>query len=242
MAHFYDDPQFSYLKYWQGRDYEHSAEVLAIDHLLQKHKFANAADIGGGYGRLVPVLQKYSTNVTLVEPSQKQRTLAKKLKVKIIDGISEKTNLPNSSLDLVILIRVMHHLPNPQKTLEEMHRILKPKGVMILEFANSLHFKARLKSLFTGRPILEIPVEKRKAYNIRRASIPFVNHHPKVMFTQIRESGFKINSVLSVSNFRSPFLKKIIPLPLLLVLESIAQNFLSWAYFGPSIFVLAERI
>ncbi len=36
MAAHYDDSLFSYPDYWIGRDYEHTSEILALKHLLNK--------------------------------------------------------------------------------------------------------------------------------------------------------------------------------------------------------------
>ncbi|MEK7155222.1 MAG: class I SAM-dependent methyltransferase [Patescibacteria group bacterium] len=236
---YYNDPDFSYTKYWQGREYEHQSEVIALNKLLKGSHFTSGADIGGGYGRLIPTLAQYCQKVVLVEPSLKQRLQAKSIKSQA--GTSTATNLPDSSLDFASIVRVLHHLPDPLPTLHELHRILKPNGVLVLEFANSLHFLARFKSLITGQAISRLPVERRRPVNIRRRSIPFVNHHPEVIFKLLSTSGFVIKKTLSVSNFRSPFLKKILPLPVLLFLESIFQSLVSSIYFGPSIFVLAIR-
>lgn len=240
MAAFYNDPDFSYAKYWQGRAYEHQSEVLAINRLLKGRRFVSGADIGGGFGRLIPTLSTYCQNIVLVEPSFKQRSQAKDIKT--VNGSSESTTLPDSSLDLASLVRVIHHLPNPIPTFSELHRILKPQGTLIMEFANSMHFLARVKSLLTGQHISSLPVERRRPANIRRGSIPFVNHHPQTLLKQLRQAGFTVDKTLSVSNLRSPILKKILPLPVLLFLESLLQPLVSSIYFGPSIFVLAHTI
>jgi hypothetical protein len=47
----YDDPLFNYAQFWNGRHYEHQAEVAALDRLLGGRRYRHAADIGGGYGR-----------------------------------------------------------------------------------------------------------------------------------------------------------------------------------------------
>lgn len=237
---YYNDPGFSYAKYWQGRVYEHQSEIMALNKLLKGSRFTHGADIGGGYGRLIPTLSHYCQKVILIEPSLKQRRLAKNIKA--LNGTSENTTLPDASLDLVSIIRVIHHLPDPTQTLIELHRILKPNGVLILEFANSIHFLARIKSLLTGQSISRLPIERRRPGNIRRGSIPFVNHHPQTIFKLLTNAGFTIQKILSVSNFRSPFLKKILPLPILMFLESVSQSLFSSFYFGPSIFILAHRL
>ena len=241
MSSFYNDPQFSYLKFWRGREYEHQAEVLAIKRLLGKLRFTQIVDIGGGYGRLAPILLQFCDQLTLVEPSSKQRKLAPK-GLKIVAGTSESTGLPDSSYDLVSIIRVLHHLPDLLPVFAEAARILKTHGYFLFEFANSLNFKTRLINLITGRALSTLPLERRRPANIRRGSIPFVNHHPQAIFKLLTKNGFITIQTLSVSNFRSSWLKKIIPSPILLVLESIFQPLLSIFYFGPSIFVMARKI
>jgi hypothetical protein len=61
---FYDDEGFNYQSYWSNRNYEHKAEVLAIRRLLKGRHFAEAADIGGGYGRLSVVLEEFADKVS----------------------------------------------------------------------------------------------------------------------------------------------------------------------------------
>lgn len=245
MTHFYDDSDFFYDQYWQTRAYEHTSEVLAIETLLEKKKFSNAADIGGGYGRLSKILTLFAKKVTLVEPSQKQRTLAKKYldkKIAIQSGLANKTGLAKASMDLVLMVRVMHHLPEPESSLVEINRILKNHGLLILEFANSANFKAKITSFITGRPILPIPIERRSLSNIKNKTIPFVNHHPHAIFKLLQRTGFVPIKVLSVSNLRFAFLKKILPIAMMNSLEKISQKTLSNVFFGPSIFVLAEKV
>lgn len=246
MPAHYDDPNYSYPSYWLDRDYEHGSEAIALHRLLATRQFTSAADIGGGYGRLVPVLTRFAQKISLIEPSIKQRQLAKKLvptfpKLSILPGTAQKTSLRPNTFDLVTLIRVMHHLPDPQPALVEIHRLLKPGGVLVLEFANSSHFKARLKSYLSGRPISIYPLERRSQDNIARHTIDFVNHHPQAVAELLTRTGFSVQNRLSVSNFRSELLKKIFPISWLLALENITQAPLSYINFGPSIFIYAIK-
>lgn len=247
MNDYYNDKEFSYDRYWQNRNYEHDSEVMAINRLLGDKKFANIADIGGGFGRLTKVLEEFGEEITLVEPSEKMRAMAKKYleglsNVKIIAGSTENTTLTKGSQNLVISVRVMHHLTDLSDTISEFSRITKPNGLLILEFANSLNIKARIRSLITGKPIMLTSVDLRSQSNIKRQSIAFVNHHPDTVVKLLTQNKFLIKNKLSVSNFRSPFLKKILPTKILIVLEYLTQNLLSKAYFGPSIFILAQRV
>ena len=65
----YDNDNFNYLHYWDGRDYEHASEEIAIRRLLKGKHFNKAVDIGGGYGRLCVLLSNYADQVTLAEHS-----------------------------------------------------------------------------------------------------------------------------------------------------------------------------
>ena len=140
---------------------------------------------------------------------------------------------------MISLIRVSHHLPDLQKTFVEIGRVLKPDGYFLLEIANSNNFKNRLLHFF--KPIPKVPIEKRSPANIRRQTIAFVNHHPDAVLALLKKHGFTIEQILSVSNFRSSFLKSVLPLSLLLKLENTSQKPLANCFFGPSLFILAKK-
>src|SRR5258708_38111671 len=72
----YNDPKHTYHRYWDGRQYEHLAEEIAIDKLLRGKHFKTAVDVGGGYGRLCVQLKNYADKVILTEPSRQQLDLA----------------------------------------------------------------------------------------------------------------------------------------------------------------------
>jgi ubiquinone/menaquinone biosynthesis C-methylase UbiE len=247
MAAHYDDPTFSYKKYWQGREYEHLSEVIAINRLLKNAHFNTSVDIGGGFGRLTYLLSKISQKTYLIEPSIKQLKLASKVlstytNTTVQKGTSDNTGLKSSSIDLAIIIRVFHHLPTLQSTFSELRRIIVPQGLAVIEFANSTNLKSQIQNIVSGKSIPLEPLEKRSEVNIKKHTIPFVNHHPHEIYQLLRSNNFEVVSTLSVSNFRSPFLKQFIPLQLLLILEWIVQPILSYINFGPSIFLLVRRL
>ena len=237
----YDDPNFSYPGFWQGRKYEHEAELTALRALLGGKRFRLAADIGGGFGRLSSFLSQRSDAVVLVEPSVVQRRLAERQvpeNVRVCAGSASQTGLPDGCCDLVAMVRVMHHLPDPKASIAEIRRILKPGGFLVLEFANSLHAKSRLKRVVRfGRT----PLGPVRVGGSRKTNVPFVNHHPKTVRSALVREGFIIEAVLSVSNLRSATLKKVLPVAVMLWIESATQHILGPLHFGPSVFVLARR-
>lgn len=242
----YDNDGYDYLDYWTGRDYEHDAEEMAIKRLVKNKHFKSAADIGGGYGRLCVLLEDYSDKVTLVEPSKVQLDTAKKFlkdhpKVEALRAQADDLKFKDGELDLVTMIRVMHHLPNPIPELTEVHRVLAKDGYFILELANYAHVRNRIKHLLKGKPLPKEPIDIRSEANKREEEIAFVNHNPQTVINQLDSVGFSVERILSVSNLRSPGLKKYVPQAVMLSLEKVMQPTLAMTYFGPSVFFLLKK-
>lgn len=242
----YDNDNYNYLKYWSGRDYEHASEEMAIRRFLKGKHFKNAVDIGGGYGRLCLLLNNYSDHVTLAEPSKAQLDIAKTF-LKDFPNIDQKLmqaddlKFKDDSVDLITMIRVMHHLPNPIPELAEVYRALSDDGIFILEVANYAHARNRVKHFVKGKKLPTEPVDIRSAENRREEEIAFVNHNPKTVIRQVEQVGFTVEKVLSVSNLRSPGLKKVVPKSVMLGVERIMQPTFSRTYFGPSVFFLLRK-
>ena len=242
----YNDPKHNYLKYWDGRDYENASERIAIKRLLKNRHFGTAVDVGGGYGRLCLLLENYADKVVLAEPSQQQLDIAKEFlkdHPEIDRSLMQADDLKfeDGSIDLLTMIRVMHHLPDPAPEFNEIHRVLSDTGFAIIEVANYAHARNRLKHLLSGQKIPAKPIDIRSEKNRRADEIPFVNHNPKTVIRQFAHAGLRVESVLSVSNLRSPGLKKILPQKVMLVLEKAVQAPLAGMFFGPSIFFLVRK-
>lgn len=242
----YNDPSHNYLKYWEGRDYEHAAEEMAIRRILKGKRFKQAVDIGGGYGRLCLLLKNYADKVTLAEPSQQQLDLAKaflKDYPEVDRKLVQADDLPfkDGSVDLITMVRVMHHLPKPEDELKEITRVLAKDGLAIIEVANYVHARNRLKHFLKGEPLPSEPVDIRSSANKKKGEIPFVNHNPKRVMQQFQEAGLMVERVLSVSNLRSPGLKKVVPKKVMLAVEDVLQPALAGMFFGPSIFFVLRK-
>ena len=165
---------------------EAESEEIAISRLLQDKHFKRAADIGGGYGRLCLLLEKFADKVTLAEPSQQQLDIAKDF-LKDHSEIERKLtqaddlDFADNSLDLITMIRVMHHLPDPSVEFKELARVLADKGYLILEVANYSHIRNRIKHIIKGKRLPIEPIDIRSEANKRKDEIPFVNHNPNTL-------------------------------------------------------------
>ncbi len=242
----YNDPKHNYLHYWEGRDYENEAEEMAIKRLLHGKHFGSAVEIGGGYGRMCPLLEQYADKVTLTDPSQQQLDIAKdflkdhpRVDRKIMQA--EEITFKDGSVDLLVMIRVMHHLPDPTTALSEISRVLSKDGYAIIEVANYMHGRNRLKHFVKGTPMPTKPVDIRSAANKGKDEIAFVNHNPYTVMGQLGKAGLHVDRILSVSNLRSQGLKKIMPKSVMLAIEGILQPTLAKSFFGPSVFFLVRK-
>src|SRR5215470_13708522 len=243
---FYDDATFNYREFWTGRDYEHQAEVIAIRRLLDGRRFGRAVDVGGGYGRLSVVLSEYADEVTLVDASRQQLELAAtflaghpRIGRRIMDAA--QLSFADDSVDLVAMVRVLHHLPDPARELAEIARILRPGGTAIVEVANLAHALNRVRHMVRRERLPVTALDIRSEAVRERGGIPYVNHHPATVARQFRAAGLQVQRVLSVSNLRHPLLKKALPGRTILAAEKMAQARLARVHFGPSLFFLLRK-
>jgi SAM-dependent methyltransferase len=238
---YYNDPEFNYAEWWRGREYEHEAEVMAIQRMLEGQRFSCAVDVGGGFGRLSVVLADYADRVTLVDSSIQQLDLSKNFLARHprVDSrlmVASELGFPDASVDLVTMIRVMHHLPDPAPVFGEVARILRPGGTAIIEAANTLHAVSRLRYMMRGEKIPAAAVDIGS-----HGDIPYVNHHPETVRGQLQAAGLHVRRRLSVSNLRHPAVKLVLPKRVMLAMEDKAQGRLARIHFGPSIFFLLEK-
>lgn len=245
---------YDYKSYWTDRKYEHEAETIAIKHFFASLSGrADCLEVGSGYGRLVKIYHPFCSQITLLDPSVRNlkdaRTYLEKIspRPKFVQGKAEKLPFKNNSFGCIVMVRVLHHLPDPSLSLKEISRVLKPGGSLILEFANKLHLKNllsipldRFGSFLTSLK----PIERRSRESIERKTIPFVNHHPSLIESLLFQNKFRIVSKRSVSNLRFPLFKHLLPLTTLTGLESVLQNLSTktGVYLGPSIFIHAKKI
>ena len=242
---------YDYPSYWEGRDYEHGSEVIAIKGFLEKiPKITKILEIGSGYGRLAPSYLFRAKKTILTDPSSVLLKLAREnLKDENIKFIHTGIeNLPNKikgkSVDVAILVRVLHHLDDTDKAFEIIHIILKDKGYFVLEFANKCHFKATVLEFLQGNFTcgLDIfPKDLRTKRSKKKGTIPFLNFHPDIIIRKLEDAGFNIIEKRSVSNFRTSSLKNILPTNFLLSIEKFLQPVLARLNFGPSMFILVQK-
>jgi SAM-dependent methyltransferase len=102
-------------------------------------------DIGCGTGRDLERIQQAGWHVTGVEMSPYAADLARaRLGCDIIVGHFDEAVIEPRQFDVVRLSHVLEHLPSPRRSLEKIHRLLRPGGLLWLEVPNAASAEARL--------------------------------------------------------------------------------------------------
>lgn len=99
------------------------------------------------------------------------------------------TNFKANSIDLVVISEVLEHVPDYRKTLNEIHRILKPKGKLLVTVPYDTFFSL-WKPFFAVQCFLQGSVYGNEYYKRNCGHI----HHfsPKSLRSELEKSGFKI--------------------------------------------------
>ncbi|WP_291103606.1 MULTISPECIES: class I SAM-dependent methyltransferase [unclassified Flavobacterium] len=112
---------------------------LNLINLLQPNK-GKILDIGAGTGDFLAVAKKDGWQIIGVEPSEKAKTIAKNKGVSFVKLTSE---LENNSFDVISMWHVLEHVPDLDKQIKELKRLLKPTGTLIIAVPNFKSFDAK---------------------------------------------------------------------------------------------------
>ncbi len=232
---------FDYQKeFWEkgGRSYEDACDRLALRRFLKKQG-ERLVDVCGGYGRLInEYLPKYA-DVVLFDYAQNlldQAVARYGDKITVVQGSAYELPFETASIDTCVFVRASHHFAELEKIIAQLARVLKPGGQAVVEIANKKHFLQIVRFLL-----------KRSSYNpftlepISRNQKGFFNYHPAYVEELFKKQGLAVEAKLSVSNFRSGLLKKLLGLKFLCLLEKSMQKPLAKIDFGPSIYYLLKK-
>ena len=247
MAAAYDN--FDYPQYWQEREYEHASEVVALASFLKKiPKIHRIMDIGCGYGRLTAEYLYRANQVYLIDSSAKLLMMARKKfkkhkKIKFVHSSIEnvKNKIKHSSIDVMVIIRVLHHVEDLEIFFSKADKYLITGGYMILEFPNKKNIKALIREFSKGNLTYPINIFPSDINKDDSSTYPFKNYHPDIIKEMLIKMDYSIIEIRSVSNIRNKFLKKHLPGDVLILFEKWTQRVLSYISFGPSLFILAQK-
>jgi SAM-dependent methyltransferase len=141
----------------------------------------------------------------------------------------------SASMDVVVAVRLILHMRNPEVVFAEVARVLRPGGLFVLEFPNRRHLLARLRYLARRQawsPDDADPHEYREGH---------FSHQPATVVRQLRGAGLAPASRRAVSLFRSARLKSLVPARSLARLEAPLQAPLGRLAPSPSLYIASRK-
>lgn len=248
----YDKFKYDYSKYWKNREYENEAEHMLLEKIFSEIPSGNwFLDIGGSYGRLTDTYYKKFKHPIIVDYSH-ETLIKNKEKIKeqypnttLISANAYYLPFADSSLDGALMVRVLHHLNQPETYFKELNRITKSGGSYIQEFANKVHIKAKLRAILKGnfKFFNKTPYQQPNMGNFegtKEQSSIFLNYHPKFVRELLKKNDFKVLKKYGCSYLRIPYLKNKLGTDKLIKIESLLQNILSWSNIPPSVFFVTK--
>lgn len=243
----YDKFDYDYSTYWTQRVYENIAEKNVLNKVFSEEDGEWFLDIGGSYGRLASTYAKKYQNPVIVDYSlktlQKNKDIVNSKYPNIILIAANAYHLPfkEDIFDAALMVRVLHHIKEPEKYYRGLRKILKNDSLYVQEFANKIHIKATLRALFKldfsffNKNVYKQPIGENLEGSKKKEKDIFLNYHPKHVHKMLSLQGFIVENRFGCSFLRSPFVKKIINQNVMILFEKIMQKTLSWTNIPPSI-------
>ena len=108
----------------------YEAEIEAIKSILPPYE--KGIEIGIGSGRFALPLGI----MTGVEPSAKMAEIARSKGIEVIEGVAEALPVEDESFDFALMVTTICFVDDPLLSLQEIRRILKPEGYVIIGFVD----------------------------------------------------------------------------------------------------------
>ena len=153
------------------------------------------AEVGPGSGIYLPELARRSNNVIAIDVDQTHLERASKIAleyphIRVVCNDITQSTLSSNSLSLILCTEVLEHLPNSYLALSEMHRLLKPGGILILTTPQRWSTVEMVAKIALAPPFISItrrlyrePVEPLGHINLMTAA---------ELKKQLHDAGFEI--------------------------------------------------
>lgn len=224
------------------RQYEDQIEKKTITSLLSRINapITRIMDAGCGFGRLFPAYKDLAESFYLLDYADNMLEQAKvncetEKNIDFIRGELTKIPVEDKSCDCILSVRTVHHLEDPSLFFNEISRVLKPGGHLLIDIPNKRHLKNIIKYMFGS--LEQSPFD----YKQLKLGEFFYNYHPNVVNKAFEEAGLTIKAVYPISFFRSETIKAIIPTIILVSLDRLLQKLIPFYRLTPSLYYFCQK-
>lgn len=169
----------------KGKHHRDPNYINDLKSIFKYKPSGNFLDVGTNMGFFLRNARNWNWNLFGVEPSPSLSEMARRyfgLNVKTV--FLENAGFKDNFFDVVTMTDVFEHIPQPSNTLKEVHRILKPDGILFVKVPNGLFnlFKFNLARM----------TRRLKNYDIFDSYEHVVHYSHKTLRRMLKKHGFKI--------------------------------------------------
>lgn len=137
--------------------YNSKAEIIRLEKIVEFVGTGNSVlDIGCYNGTLGSLLIKSGNEVYGIEINQQVAEIAKQKGVKVtVQDIESRFNFKNNYFDVVVAAELIEHILDTDFFIDEIKRVLKPRGILVLSTPNIASFGRRIFLLLGKNPYFE---------------------------------------------------------------------------------------
>jgi ubiquinone/menaquinone biosynthesis C-methylase UbiE len=178
-------------KWWNPTEGEYAYlfenQLKIIKKWLKKEKKSSCLEVSCGKGRVTKEIASNFCDYLATDISCEMLSIAKKFNISVKFEIqdAENLNVDSGSKDAIICLEALVHYSNPRKAIEEFYRVLKPNGILILDYDNKYSIRRLIKKTYQ---FFERS-NKQFGENI------FNPYSKNEAIKMIKKSGFKIESI-----------------------------------------------
>ena len=170
-----DYERYDYSKVWRGRGIEDRAERELVSRWAVG---GTGIELGGGFGRLTQVFEKRIGRMFMLDYSLSnlRRASSRLEKTTLVRGSLGKLPFEDSVFDFVALVRVIHHVPDPDSLLAEVVRVARDGATFVLGIANEIDKRRTGESVLVrvtpeGHRIYSTPLNRYRYPGLERAEV-----------------------------------------------------------------------
>ncbi|SRR5258708_1158753 len=185
-----------YKKYHRDKTYKenesHFKNIFGkrVNIVLNYVKKGKVLDIGASTGAMLDIFKEEGFETWGVEPS-KSSSIAEGKGHKIIKDYFEKAKLPVNYFEVIVMNHTLEHLDDSIGILEKIHKLLKRKGILLVDVPNAGGLGARiLKDNWPYR----LPAEHKHQFTKETLEEVFKKAGFKVVHFESRSGIFEFNN------------------------------------------------
>ncbi len=212
--------QEDYYKEWLEKQMKRRIPMWKkrLKELMKHKKSGRLLDVGFGSGTFMRLAKENGFEVNGTEISEYAcRYVKDHYGIATFRGDLEEARFSSESFDVVTLWHALEHLPDPRSTLEEIHRILKKDGVLVVAVPNLNNYITRIVYFLAKW-------KKLKLFSINAKELHLWHFSPRTLSRLLQETGFGVlNIKLDLAQIEFP--KKIVDFFTLFVYSITRRNF-----------------